>query len=515
MTPKTIARARGILFMMDTNERLVLRNYLTCFESRKKGHKPKTLMLLDLLERYKEDDKVIFLFRKKVLTEDARRMVLARLLEKMLFSLTLDVNIAKHEIYDELAQARAKVAQGKVAAQVLIARGQRQNGIRALTHSIEIAKKFELFHDLVEMMLIYYRYPKTERGHEDSVELLNEINHASISRDAEFKARITFDEVVRQYGFKGLSRARPEVERLKFINERVAELQTAYEQTQATTIGYFHLLLLIESHQLQGQLEEATVHLKSLIRLVEDSPAIRNRVRMATAYGNLAANELWDYRYIEAEINFSRALVFLRENSRNHALISEYLFYCQFYSGQLLKAKTTLASLIVNMNIEQSEHRKAVRSYLMACIEFCLGNFSEVGRFLRAGHAISLDKEGWNVGMRILAIMNAIEQEDSDYADSLIVNLRQFVREGLRGQELRSREIHIIELLVELRKFGYDFKKTKAAKAKKLAALYNSKGDDAWQIQTPEIICFHLWFEAKISKKPYSVDYSEKNVHHY
>ena len=110
--------------MMDKNERLALRNYLTCFESRKKGHKPKSIILLDLIEKYEDDDKVILLFKKKIASEDARRMVISRLRDKMLTSLSLDVNLTRSENYDEQAQALASVVQGKLQGRLLIARAR-------------------------------------------------------------------------------------------------------------------------------------------------------------------------------------------------------------------------------------------------------------------------------------------------------------------------------------------------------------------------------------------------------
>jgi len=329
--------------MMDANERLVLRNYLTCFESRKKGHKPKTLILLDLLEKYTDDQHVIRLLKKKVLTDDARRMVLARLQEKILTSLTLDVNISRPENYDDVAQARANVALGKISAQLLVARGQREFGLMELNRTIELAKKYELFHDLVEMLIISLEYSRTQKKSQSTAGLLNEIDVYSRARDAQFKARNSFDDVIRQYGFKGLSRARQDPGRIAAVVGHAEQLRLAFEQTNASTIGYYYLLVKIESNQLQGELEAAGDQLTKLVQMVENNPAIRNRVRLATAYGNLAANELWMHRFNAAETHFKDTLGFLRVNSRNHALITEYLFYAQFYAGNVKMAKATLA----------------------------------------------------------------------------------------------------------------------------------------------------------------------------
>lgn len=508
MSPKSLARVRGILFMMDANERLVLRNYLQCFESRKKGHKPKTLMLLDLLEKYPDDGRVRQLMSKKVPSEDASRMVLARLEEKMLTSLTLDVNIARQETYDEIAQANAKVAQGRIAAQLLIARGQREAGLRVLERCIALAKSYELFHILVDMLLNMQHTTHTRLSERELNGLRDQIARYSKVRDAEVKARSYFDEVIRQYGFKGLSHAVADAARISFVKQRMLELRQAFKETEAATIGYYYMMLLIEYHQLCGELREADNHLLDFVRMVENSPAIRNRNRLATAYANLGGNEMWMHRFREAESHFLDSLRNLRENSRNHAIMSEYLFYAQFYSGRLEESKETLEKLISNPNIDQGDFRKAVRSYLMACVQFCMGNHGAVRKYLSRSQAIGQDKEGWNIGARVLAIINTIERGDFDHADSLILNLRQFVREGLKGIEPRSRDRRIVDLLVELRRQSYDFGSTVKAKENDLKLLHARTGDDAWRVQTPELVCFHVWLEGKARGSAYRADYS-------
>lgn len=513
MSPKSIARARGILALMDQNERAVLRNYLQCFESRKKGHKPKTLVLLDLLEKYPDDKRLLFLLKKKVPTEDARRMLLSRLTDKMLTSLTLDVNIDRPDNYDESAQARARVANGKVTIQLLIARGQRQTGLRLLRKLQRTALQFELFHDLVELQLLRMQYG-SERKDESSMRLLiEELQKLCQWRDAEMMARISFDEVTRLYGFKGLSRVKPEPERILFVTERTDELHKAYLETGSATVGYYALLLRIEMHQLQGQLDKAGIHLLQLTALVENNPSIRNRVRLATAYANMGGNDLWAHRFSEAEKHFSKALKYLRERSRNHALISEYLFYAQFYAGRMDMARTTLQSITSNPTTAADVFKGSLVNYLCACLEFCAHNQAEVTRLLARCQAIDRDREGWNLGHRILGIMNSIERGDLDHADSLTVNLRQFVRDGLGDHKPRQRDLIIADLLMKLRGKSYDFATVAESHVQDLSRLFSTGDETAWHVQTPELVCFHQWFSAKAEGRPFVPSYNWQDIY--
>ena len=500
--------------MMDKNERLVLRNYLTCFESRKKGHKPKSLILLDLLENYEDDQKVIMYFKKKVPSEDARRMVISRLREKMLATLSLDINVSRDETYDEQAQALAAVTLGKLQGRILVARGQRKTGFYVLDRSIAQAKHYELYDDLVDMLSVERQYIKAWKGTDKAFyDIVEEIKTYSECRDAANLAKQYFEEITMRYGFKGLSRIPADRSQLDFLRTRIDDLRQAYEKTSSATVGYYYYFLLVEFNQLQNNLEEASEQLSQLVQILENNPAIKRKVRLASVHANLGANDLWLHRFDESRAQFETSLTYLRENTRNHAVISELLFYSLFYAGKLNEAENLLESLVDSKHVDQSDFRKAVRSYLLACVSFAKKEFRKVNLRLASSHNIGKDKEGWNIGSRYLSIMLAIERQNYDYADSLIVNLRQFIREGLKGIEVRERDKLILDILLELRKKSYDFDEVRGLKEQVLQRLYEDNAQTGWLLQTPELIAFHTWFMDKVSERDYVANYERGHVY--
>lgn len=501
--------------MMDKNERLVLRNYLTCFESRKKGHKPKSLILLDLLENYEDDSKAIMYFKKKVPSEDARRMVISRLREKMLATLSLDINVSRDETYDEQAQALAAVTLGKLQGRILVARGQRKTGFYVLDRSIAQAKHYELYDDLVDMLSVERQYIKAWKGTDKAFyDIVKEIETYSQCRDAANLAKQYFEEITMRYGFKGLSRIPADRSQLDFLRTRIDDLRQAYEKTSSATVGYYYYFLLVEFNQLQNNLEEASEQLSQLVQILENNPAIKRKVRLASVHANLGANDLWLHRFDESRAQFETSLTYLRENTRNHAVISELLFYSLFYAGKLNEAENLLESLVDSKHVDQSDFRKAVRSYLLACVSFAKKEFRKVNLRLANSHNIGKDKEGWNIGSRYLSIMLAIERQNYDYADSLIVNLRQFIREGLKGIEVRERDKLILDILLELRKKSYDFDEVRGLKEQVLQRLYEDNAQTGWLLQTPELISFHTWFMDKVNERDYVTNYDRGHIYH-
>jgi len=507
---KGFEHLRSIHFMMDKNERLALRNYLTCFESRKKGHKPKSVILLDLLEKYEDDEKVLLLLKKKVPSEDARRMVIGRLRDKMLTSLSLDVNLSRSENYDEQAQARANVVQGKLQGGLLLGRGQRKLGYYVLDRSIQQAKHYEFYDDLIDMLSIERQFVKAFKGTDKAFyDVVNQIKTYSECRDAANLAKQYFEETTMRYGFKGLSRIAADPKQVTFLKERIDRLHDEFEKTSSATVGYYYYFLLVEFYQVQNKLEEASDSLSKLAQMLENNPAIRRKVRLASVHLNLGANDLWLHRFEESRKQFEVSLTYIRENTRNHGVITELLFYSLFYAGNLDEAETKFESLVDSKHVDQSDFRKAVRSYLLACVSFAKGEFRKVNLRLASSQNIEKDKEGWNIGSRVLSIMLAIEREKFDLADTLIVNLRQFIREGVEDADLRFRDTLILSVLLELRKKSYDFSEVASLKREVLSQLYKDDVETGWILQTPEMICFHIWFNDKLHERPYTVDYSK------
>lgn len=498
--------------MMDKNEQLALRNYLTCFESRKKGHKPKSLILLDLLEKYDEDEKVAQLLKKKVPSEDAQRMVISRLRDKMFTSLTLDVNLVRDELYDEQGQALAKVSLGKLQARILVSRGQRKMGFYVFDRSIKLAKQYEIYDELVDMLGSERQAVLTLKGTEQAYKAIDgQIQNYEKCRDAVRLAKKYYEEILMRYGLKGLSRNKPDEGQLSFLKERVDELNALFDETSSSTVGYYYYFLLTEYCQIQSNLKEASDHLKSLAMMVENNPAIRKKARLMSVYGNIGANELWMHEFKTAESYFIKALEFSRSGFANYAVMKEYVFYSQFYQGNLNEATESLEH-VVHHHKDQSVVRKAIRNYLLACVKFANGEFKQVSRYLLDSHEIDKHKEGWNIWSRILTIMVAIEQEKFDLADSLIVNLRQFIRTSVNKDDLRKRDVLVEEVLLELRKKSYNFEEVSKSRQDTLISLAVDDLELGWRLQTPEMICFHTWFNAKLNGRPYQANYNKEHI---
>jgi len=299
------------------------------------------------------------------------------------------------------------------------------------------------------------------------------------------------------------------------LEEEVEQLKHDFEDTASAIVGFYYYLIQIEYFQVQHRYDKASEYCLHLVDIVRNNPSVYRKRRLGIAYLNLSQNEIFNY-YFDYSIGFAReAQKCFSHYTINHNLAIELEFYAHFYAGNMEEAERTANRLVYDEETEQSEFRFAWRNYLLACVHFVQGSYSKLHLALNETRKINKDKVGWNLGVRTLSILVAIEQEAFDSADSQILSMQQFMKQALKGQTLRERDHIILKLLLALRREGYQFSPVAAQCADLLTAISteDSESDASWQVQSPELIVFHKWFESQLNSTSYTPNYSREYVH--
>lgn len=512
MKEDKLKHLKQILDTLDKRELRVLNDYLTGFDSRGKGYKPKTLILFQLFQKYEDIEDVHRLFKKKMPSEDAMRMTIFRLKEKVGESLLLDINISHEESYDELSRVRVDVAKKKLVALIYATRGLRAETLDIYNKVIELGKKYELYNDLLEALYLKQRAIGLTQGKKEFEKLDKDIEYYEVCRTAFQRAGKIYHEIILNYGFKGLSsNSDPAYE--QELESKLAQLKADYKATKSGQVGYYYNLLMIEYNQVKRNIANASKYCQRLVETVQDNPSVYHRRRLGIAYLNYCQNELFNFAFDSSLEKAHEAKPCFKENSPNHSLAMELEFYAQFYNGKMDEAQQVITQLLNNEKTGQSDFRYAKWSYLLACVNFINGNYSKALLNLQDAHKMDKDKEGWNIGIRTLTILYAIENKQFDYADSLIVNLRQFIKEALKDQAVRERDKTILDILLQLRKTAYNFTETAESKQTALNSLSSNTPELAWQVQSPELVVFHQWFASKLAGNQYQPHFSKVEIY--
>jgi len=515
MREENLQNLKHIVNALNKNEREVLIDYLKAFDTRAGGYKPKTLVILDLLLKNDDLSKVNKYLKKKfgAKSEDALRMMMYRLKEKIGESLLLDVNIMREGAYDEVSQARATIARKKIIALIYISRGIPQETLDLYDKIIAMAKKFEFYNELIEVLMYKQQHLGIRKGKKEYNKFTEEINFYEKSRQAANNAVKAYYEVSLNWGFKGLNRNVPDPAYVTFLEEKLSQLRNDFENTSSSLVGYYYYLISIEYNQVLRFGKKASEYCNYLVELVKNNPSINLKIRLGTAYLNYSQNELFNYEFISALQNAQEGKKSFKTGTFNYNNSLELEFWANFYAGKINEAATVIETLIQSAKTERNEFELAKRNYLLACTYFAQKQFIKANRTLQFTSSAEKDKEGWNIGIRIFNIMNSIENGFIEQVDMLIMNLRQFIKEALKLKFVPERDKIILEILLELRKQGYDFEKVMKTKHQQLEQLANPKGNHVWEIQSPELIAFHRWMAAKAKEKFYEPVYKMEVLH--
>ena len=164
-------------------------------------------------------------------------------------------------------------------------------------------------------------------------------------------------------------------------------------------------------------------------------------------------------------------------------------------------------SFLIDSRINSQRHSKSVILYLKSIAFFGLKNYKEAQTILSQKNEIEKDKEGWNVWIRIMRLLCSVELLKLNLIDYDIESFRKYLERTSKQYEVRERDKLVLKVLQELDKNDYNFSLTAIVAADELEKLKSTNEKYAWNPDSPELILFHDWFNAKLLKKEYEPNF--------
>tara|TARA_B110000503_G_scaffold136680_1_gene219480 strand:- start:497 stop:1036 length:540 start_codon:yes stop_codon:yes gene_type:complete len=145
--------------------------------------------------------------------------------------------------------------------------------------------------------------------------------------------------------------------------------------------------------------------------------------------------------------------------------------------------------------------------YLKAISFFGLNKYKKAQTILSQKNEIEKDKKGWNVWIRIMRLLCSVELLKLNMIDYDIESFRKYLERTAKQYEVRERDKLVLKVLLELDKNDYNFSLTAVVAADELEKRKSTDKKYARNPDSPELILFHDWFEAKLLKKEYETNF--------
>jgi hypothetical protein len=197
-------------------------------------------------------------------------------------------------------------------------------------------------------------------------------------------------------------------------------------------------------------------------------------------------------------MNILKAQNLEKKSTHNDNLNKEMEFYANFYMGNFAESRYIVQHIFEAANKAEHSFNISKYAYFNACCDLAEGKYSELNNKLNETKEIEKDREGWNIAVRLLAILGHLECGHFDLADAKIESLRKHIERLLKEKEVRHRYITIVKILRDLVNNSFDFEKIWLTRTAYFETLYAEKEEEyRWNVLSPELIRFEVWFEAK------------------
>ncbi|HTF03955.1 MAG TPA: hypothetical protein VK826_08015 [Bacteroidia bacterium] len=286
---------------------------------------------------------------------------------------------------------------------------------------------------------------------------------------------------------------------LEFLTGAIDQLKTDYTRYNSPTSGYFCGVLETAYYEQRGDFKQAIAISKSLIPLIEANPSIRFSARVATQYQNIAIMEFQTGNLPEALISVRKSNTLEKKGSLSQLMKSILEMEILYYMDQFDQA----AEICRQVQTEEKtigEVAFAKSQVFLAAIEFRLQRYKEALNILNQKFALSTDKAGWELSVRVLRLLTLIEMGKEDEAETSLNNIERFVQRYNKKLDVTVRDKEIMRFLSSWSKSSFSFEDY-SDKTFELATKISTSAETEWKFGTPELIPVDEWFLNKVKKK--------------
>ncbi len=371
---------------------------------------------------------------------------------------------------------------------------------RMLDTGIKLGYQFELFDELV----ILLKHKLEEIDYVESPELigqrLEEINNCISKSQLLLKSK----NFVYLYIYDSQKKSIDQIEIADKILSAANEVYLDWQRSKVNMILYSYYMLKAQHFHYIYKYNEAFDVLVEQSELIEKCDSVFTIGRLTLCYTNISYTLSYLFRFREAlDYMYKAKALYVNQRVEFVNFFKESEVFLNIYVQDFPQANL-LVEEIKDSGLNGLMLQVSRTNYLHATIKFLQGNYKESFFLLQETKEIEGDKEGWNIGIRLLHIFLTLETEKVDLADQRIGSLRKHIERTTKMKSVRKRDVIIFRILTHLSRSGFDFKEVWEDRQKDFRLLRSNDPDCRWIPRSHELILFDQWFEAKAKGVKYT-----------
>lgn len=490
----------SLIQSLQPSEIEIIRSSLSSYYS-KEEKDFKTLKLFDLLLKSKKkvpdiNECSLAIYGKE--RDNTIDKLASRLRSKILDALTLDVNIERKGMLDELDASVLKVKKKMMQFLFLYrSRGNSHLANQLLDDVIAYSKKYEIYDTIVEG-LKFKKYVKGyTRGLDDFNKLNDEIEFYEYCMNIVNKANDYYYRLILRADFHANIDKK---QRLKYLHDAIVDLTEDYRKTNSAIVGYYLKLLELAYLHDNEDMERARQVGHEMLDILKNNKSVYRKHRLGFTYGNITQCDIFLGDYESAAKNVREVLAYTPAKGVNYAVAKELEFHALFYAGHYNEADKVLDVLLNVTSTLDSDFRIAKSRFYRACVLFCKGNYKAALKDLLQNAQLPKDKIGWEIAIRLLICMTLVELGSFDEAEKQVESLSKYVERHEKKSDISQRDQLIVKLMQKLQKSGFVFVSL-TEEIKSLQMLASSDKKHKWEPFSSELIPVHSWILSKGGSK--------------
>jgi len=489
---------KEVVACLKPNEVRTARKFITAFEGNATKGRNKSLLLFELILKKPNLVKKTAIEQFKAQTSKrAFELLTERLITKIFESLSLRANLQRTDLYSENYRVKKLLVKQLDEAKIAYGKGLLKKAISMFDNVIKTGKQYENYNVVIEALSEKQQIEALTIGPDQLNIIAQEISFFEESAIASRQAKGWYYGYYGQIEKSGSNNSKP------ILNEAISNLGEKFKATQSKTVGYYYKMLLMEYYLNAEEYSKCLKVGESLLNLVKNNFRPFSKAKIGALLSDLGYNNLFTFDFEQAVIDALSAQSFFGIYGFNFNVAWETQFMALFYQNKVDESTSIIKNLIGATDQVTTPFHYAKRIYFKACAHFAAGEFKESLQNLQVTKEIENDKEGWNIGKRLLTILIYLEQSDWDQAETAITNLRMHIQRLKPEETVRKRDAVILKVLQKLILTSFDYQQVLDKHPDLFELLDRTDRDYRWQVKSPEMVVFHHWFQDKAQGIPY------------